>query len=90
MLVAYLRIKGFSRRSLRASASTLRLNDITMTANATGMTLFSVCAFGGAPNNCPAGPANVYSFIQANQAAANSLAQQSGVNADYLLGLSGW
>ncbi len=43
-----------------------------------------------APSNCPAGPANVYSFIQANQPAANALAKTSGVNADYLLGLSGW
>ena len=43
-----------------------------------------------APNNCPAGPANVYNFIHANQAGANALSQQSGVNADYLLGLSGW
>jgi len=45
---------------------------------------------GGPNNGCPAGPANVYNFIQANQAAANTLAQQSGVSADYLLGLSGW
>ena len=60
----------------------------TISVNVSGT--FGKFKLNNAPNNCPAGPANVYNFIHTNQAAANSLSQQSGVPADYLLGLSGW
>jgi hypothetical protein len=62
-----------------------------MTTAASCTTGLDACVFAIAPKKgCPAGPANVYNFIHTNQAAANALAQQSGVSADYLLGLSGW
>jgi flagellum-specific peptidoglycan hydrolase FlgJ len=44
----------------------------------------------GGAQNCPAGPANVIAFIHKHQADANALQAQSGIPADYILGLSGW